>query len=552
MAIEETARRIRILRADVSRKIAAGEVIDRPFSIVREAMDNSLDAHAGSIDVFLEAGGLERIRIADDGDGIRSEDLALCGEAHATSKIVSENDLLSVRSLGFRGEALSSIAACARLEIVSATEDGKAMRLLVQGGKRLALEPSQGRQGTVIDVSELFYNYPARRKFLKSASAETSLCRSAFLDHAVAFPQTAFRLFTDGKLKLFFPAGAHLQRVAQAYGEGESLPMSVLEAAGEGFSFLLAAGDPGVTRKDRKLLQIFVNGRRVWEFSLVQAIGYGYSGSMPGGSFPVAFLFLSVDPHLVDFNIHPAKKEVRIRILAEIRRAVLDALRAHLERIVPIPRREHDPPRPEGSLGFRPAAPEIRPPVLRSEPTDSDLPFRFLGQAFGVFLIVEHGDRLLFLDQHAAHERIRFDRILASQPVVQELLFPIVFDASDEEATRIRAWAPRLKENGIGLLASGRLTFEVTNLRQDFLAMGESVLTDTLKRFHGSEEMLVREMAARAACHGAIKEGEVLDGETARRLIADALRLPEPRCPHGRPIWAEIGKDFLHQEVGRA
>ena len=573
----KTSRRIRILRDDVSRKIAAGEVIDRPFSIVREALDNSLDAHARSIDLFLEAGGLSRIRVADDGDGIRAEDLAVCGEAHATSKIESENDLLSVRSLGFRGEALASIASCARLEIVSAVEDGKAWRLLIQGGKRLALEASQGRKGTRMDVSELFYNYPARRKFLKGASSETALCRSAFLDHAVAFPQTSFRLVQDGTLKFFYPAGTHLERVIQAYGDGRSLPMTALEGAGKGFSFLIAASDSGVTRKDRKLLQVFVNGRRVWEYSLVQAMEYGYAGSMPGGSLPVAFLFLTVDPSLVDFNIHPAKKEVRLRVLAEIRHAVIDALRTHLGRISPIagwstqdhtdgnavrfttpgqgrhalPTEVHHEVHEE-CLRFPSASREEEAPVvIVAGSSGPSMPFRYLGQAFGVFLVVEHGDRLLFLDQHAAHERIRFDRILASRPAVQELLIPIVFDASQEDADRIGHWIPGLKEFGVGIEESGGGSFQISRLRDDLLPFGEADLVETLQGFRGGVEKLVRQIAARAACHGAVKEGEAVDGDTARRLIAEALRLPDARCPHGRHVWTEIGKDQLYKRVER-
>ncbi|HEY9595541.1 MAG TPA: DNA mismatch repair endonuclease MutL, partial [Spirochaetia bacterium] len=259
------SRRIRILRDEVSRKIAAGEVIDRPFSIVRELLDNSIDAGARSIDVYLEGGGLGRVRIVDDGAGMDAEDLALCWLPHATSKIETEDDLLRVASLGFRGEALSSIAICSRLAIVSGRADGEpATRLEVLGGKQVHLGASQGRRGTTVDVSELFFNYPARKKFLRSVSAESGLCRGVFVDRAVAYPSVAFRLFLDSELKLALPPATARERIAAAYRQLLD-PRLLCEGRqdGEGFSVHVVAGQPELRRRDRKLLQGFVNGRRV-------------------------------------------------------------------------------------------------------------------------------------------------------------------------------------------------------------------------------------------------------------------------------------------------
>ena len=214
------SRRIRILREDVANRIAAGEVIDRPLSIVRELLDNAIDAGAASIDVHVEAGGLVRVRVVDDGAGMDRDDLSLCWQPHTTSKIETEDDLLRVTSLGFRGEALSSIALCSRLEVVSKVPgDWPAHRLEVRGGRQTVLETCQGRKGTVIDVSELFFNYPARKKFLRSISAESGLCRTAFLDKAIAHPLISFRLFIDGAMKMSLPAGSVVERIGLAYGE---------------------------------------------------------------------------------------------------------------------------------------------------------------------------------------------------------------------------------------------------------------------------------------------------------------------------------------------
>jgi DNA mismatch repair protein MutL len=278
------SRKIRILRDEVSRKIAAGEVIDRPHSIVRELLDNAIDSGAASIDVFLEAGGLSRVRVVDDGAGMGREDLEVCWKAHATSKIESEDDLLRISTLGFRGEALSSIAVCSRLSIVSSqSADEPACRLEVRGGALQALELSQGKKGTVVDVAELFYNFPARKKFLKSASAESSLCRSVFTDRAISHPSIAFRLFADGEAKLTLPATSPEDRVSLCYaGQLDSRMLAASTSEGRGFRVYVIAGTPELRRRDRKLIQIFVNRRRVSEYSLMQAVEYGFAGFMPG------------------------------------------------------------------------------------------------------------------------------------------------------------------------------------------------------------------------------------------------------------------------------
>ena len=331
------SRRIRILREEVSRKIAAGEVIDRPFSIVRELLDNAIDAGARSVDVSLEGGGLTRVRVVDDGAGMGSDDLALCGQPHATSKIETEDDLLRATSLGFRGEALSSIALCSRLVMVSCSDPrGPACRLEVQGGRRIALEPAQGRRGTVVDVSELFFNYPARRKFLKSASAEAGLCRSIVVDRAAAHPDIAFRLFSDEQVRLSLPPASPVARIAQSHDLDPRL-LAESSESGDGFTVSVIAGSPELRRRDRRLLQCFVNRRRVTEFALLQAVEFGFSGYMPGGWHPAAFVFVQIDPSLADFNIHPAKKEVRFRSLPDVHRAVVAAVRKMLEPRAPVP-----------------------------------------------------------------------------------------------------------------------------------------------------------------------------------------------------------------------
>jgi DNA mismatch repair protein MutL len=560
------SRRIAILREDVSRKIAAGEVIDRPLSIVRELLDNSLDAGAGSVEVHLESGGLDRVRVVDDGAGMDADDLSRSWLPHATSKIETEEDLLKVTSLGFRGEALSSMATASRLEIVSCTPGGVAHRLVVRGGKQELLEPCHGRPGTIVDVSELFFNYPARKKFLRSPSAEAGLCRSVFLDRASAFAGVAFRLFADGALRLSLPAADHVQRISLCHDLDPRL-LGTAEARGQGFTVRLVAASPDGRRTDRRLVQAFVNNRRVQEFALVQAVEFGFQGFLPGGYHPVAFVFVDIDPSLVDFNIHPAKKEVRFRNLPEVHRAVVSATRMFLAGRASIPvardeppielgKQRHDArqdalPFPSPRQSSPPAAVYPLPEHPPAELPRTDAGIRYLGQAFGVFIVCELPDRLLLLDQHAVHERLIFERLRQQRPPVQDLLFPLAFDASADEDSRLAEREGELAEMGIVVRRSGARTWEVVGVSAGLVPLPADGLVEALRQACGRESEWRDAVLRTAACRLAIKEGDPVDAVTAVELARGALELDPPRCPHGRPLWHEIGRDRLYQLVDR-
>ena len=575
--LNNPSRRIRILRDEVSRKIAAGEVIDRPFSIVRELLDNALDAGAGSVEVYLEQGGLARVRVVDDGAGMSAEDLELCWQPHATSKIETEDDLLTASSLGFRGEALSSIALCSHLVITSCPDPaGPGHTLEVHGGRLRSLERSQARRGTSVDVSELFFNFPARRKFLRSPSAESGLCRSILVDRACAYPSVSFRLFADGQPRLSLPPAAVVDRLAQCYEQqADARLLSEGIETGEGFTVRVVAGSPDLRRRDRKLLQCFVNHRRVTEYSLLQAAEYGFSGYVPGGWHPAAFVFVDIDPSLVDFNIHPAKKEVRFRNLPDVHRATVAAVKKVLEPRGPTGQDSAGPrraapgviaPDPPGAAAA--GAPWQGPARRYAGPGQSfDLPYapdaagppgssgqdadgiRFLGQAFGVFLLFELPGRLLMLDQHAAHEKILFERMSARTPAMQDLLFPLCFDVTDDEERRLSALGSELEAAGIRLHRAGARSMELTALAADLKPLPEGALVEMIRGIGGGEWR--RDLLAAAACRLAIKEGDRVDPVTARELCALALRLPVPRCPHGRPIWYELDQKTLLRLVDR-
>ncbi|MFW6329235.1 MAG: DNA mismatch repair endonuclease MutL, partial [Alkalispirochaetaceae bacterium] len=281
---------VAVLPESVARRIAAGEVIERPASVVRELLDNSIDAGAASVTVEIRSGGLESIRVDDDGAGMSRDDLELCWKPHATSKISRAEDLTHCRTLGFRGEALSSVAAVSRLEIRSRQAGAEAgHRLLVSNNRLEALEPAATSPGTTVAVDGLFYNLPGRKRFLKTPRSEAQQIRKVILEKALPQPEIRFRLIADGKEQLLLPAGSLEERAGALFGD-KVAPQSIhrLEGSGEGFSLTVLAADPSQVRRDRKQIYTFVNGRRLREYALLQAVDYAFTDTMHGGLYPYA------------------------------------------------------------------------------------------------------------------------------------------------------------------------------------------------------------------------------------------------------------------------
>jgi DNA mismatch repair protein MutL len=597
------SRRIHILRGEVAKKIAAGEVIDRPFSVLRELIDNAIDAGASSIEVRIEGGGTSLIQVRDNGDGMSGEDLELCWQSHATSKISHEDDLLKVRTLGFRGEALASISAVSRLEIVSRRRDDEHARsVTLEGGSSPRYGTPSADTGTRVSVRNLFFNLPARRKFIKSPGAETRLCRTVLLEKAVAHPGVEFRFFTDGTPRDLLPAVENrslLARIAELYPA--QCPRELLRevrGAGEGFMFTAVIGIPPLHRSDRKFMHIYCNTRRINEFSLIHAAEYAMSDLLPGGTYPVAFVFLEVDPAEVDFNIHPAKREARFTRPDMIHRAVREAIQGELRQFV-----EAEPEAfadPGGVLDFHRGNPGDQglgtPPSRRAafdyhsqfdrrhgenEPVTAERPpapssasfapgphrdreesaeylnrpasippYRYLGQVFSLFLAVEMGDSLYMIDMHAAHERILFEAFRASKPR-EELLIPILIENDDPLLSgRCTELAAELKTIGFDARASENGDLEITAV-PGALRGTEGMLRQLLGDLGASVKDLETRLYENMACRSAVKDGDVVDADTARFIIEESWRLPVKRCPHGRPIWFRLTRDELFQLVGR-
>lgn len=620
-------RDIKLLNAETARKIAAGEVIDRPASIIRETLDNSVDSGATQINVEIDGGGIDRIRVQDNGCGISKENLLMAARPHATSKISADTDLLNLTTLGFRGEALASIAAVSRLTITSGEWK---MRCSITEDH--ILEPCAAVEGTIVCAENLFENFPARRQFLKRPASETKMCRQTFLEKALPRPDIAFRLTVDGQIRNDFRAGQTLKERFCAALDIQQSPDLFYEIKGKGadFSFSLVIGDPCVARQDRKDIYIYVNGRRIAEYSLVQAIEYGTQGYFPNGTHPAAALYAQVRPDMVDFNIHPAKKEARFKDIAGLHHEVSSSLREFFRALSVkqmksgLDGTESQPqndlafeqesfasqafssPRSAASLadladlaggasapqswpgnnssGAQPwsgspsygagRAPRIaeRPQNLRvaSPAAVSGSPdvsgaapswafdqssgaadFRYIGRALGTFIIVEKNKALYFVDQHAAHERYLFDKIMNGQEQRQPLLVPEKIELeSIEDDQYMESIADGLNRYGFECQRTGDAQWTFTSFNSMWKG-GIIELKKLIFEKHVEPKELIRKIAAMAACRSAVKDGDVIDDAAAIDLVKKAFDLPDPHCPHGRPCWTVVTKEKLFELVKR-
>lgn len=584
--------KIRLLPPETSRLIAAGEVIDRPAAVLREFLDNGIDSGAQEISVEIEGGGIDLVRVVDDGSGMGAEDLELSILPHATSKIRQANDLLTSLTLGFRGEALASVAVAAQLELTSREEASpEGYRLTVGPGRDARIQAVTARKGTTAQSSRLFEDYPARKQFLKRAQAESSLCRQIFQDKAAAHPALAFRFSSDGRSAYILPAASPEDRILALYPELPPGLIHRIRFSGPHCEGSVILAGPAFYRPDRRLMQAFVNRRRVTDQGLLQALDYAFTGFLPGGAHPAAFLFAEVDPAWVDFNIHPAKRELRFKDQASLRSAFVESIKTFL---LELSRREPEQTRPsvEGELDLSSPAwgpsragawdnleglrervggiAEVRSQTPGQEPGQAGLAstpeaITYLGKALGLFLVVESRGALYLIDQHAAHERLLFDEYMATSPAAQDLLVPAVYEPEDDaEAERLELAAPELGSLGFGLEKEGKswlITALPSPLDKDPVGAVREILVSLCPQKEdgeaggrGAREQIrgARSAAlATAACRAAVKDGDELEPEAGLELARRALALPEPRCPHGRPIWVRLSREELFRLVRR-
>jgi DNA mismatch repair protein MutL len=609
---ENNSGRIKVLPPQEARRIAAGEVVDRPAALVREFLDNAIDARSLNIEVSIEEGGCKKVEVADDGEGMNREDLGLCSLAHATSKIRSLDDLDFAHTLGFRGEALAAAAAVARLEIISSTDGKEAWRLDTGPGdsRPQQLEQTRRTKGVTARTLNLFESIPARKRFLKREGSEAALCRQAFIDKALAFPAINFRFIQDGKLKDFFPAvSSKKERFAAALLKpDEEKFLHEINVTGTGFNAAVVIGGSEIFRNDKRQMYVFANGRRVQDYSLVQAMEYGAQGWFPNGTHPVGAVYVEIEPALADFNIHPAKREVRFRDPGAIHHAVSGGLRnffhsyylknsrggtetqreeefkftyntqnrksgqnhinrqnqtdrtdikttqQNLENLLKAARDKNE------NIAHNDKTSASSSPLENSSADEAvyeeahfaaHFAARYAGRLFGLFILIELGDKLYIIDQHAAHERILYNRFL-SQPVPkQELLAPIPFRTdSDDEDNFLEAKQDDLKRLGIDIERDGD-GWRIEALPADWRC-GDTETVKEILELRTAGENIAERWAATFCCRAAIKDGDYPDDETAFALGKEALMLPDPRCPHGRPVWTEISREALFKAVRRS
>ncbi len=570
---------IKLLDPRVISQIAAGEVVERPSSVVKELVENSLDAGSTQIIVEVAGSGLNLIRVVDNGTGIPADEVELAFERHATSKITALSDLDSISSLGFRGEALPSIASVAQVEMLTCARGETTGIYLRLDDGAVAERQKQGRaQGTTVTVRNLFRKVPARLKFLKSAVTENRHMAEVVTQYALAFPGVRFTLSIDGKVLLRSPgSGQLLDTVVEVYGL--EIARNMLELGGQpgewgasspGSGSTVVTGltrSPTVSRGSRDGLSFFVNRRWVSSRLLGKAVEDAYHGLLMQGKYPVAVIHISIPPAEVDVNIHPTKREVRFRDEHAVFGAVQRTVRRSLISLTPVPRIEESTvayaaPRPTGEVSWEslvagsnrtsspaasaslPQTPLVALPVLR-----------VLGQLAGSYIVAEGPDGLYLIDQHAAHERILFERVMEQRSrrgvEVQGLLEPATLEIEPKQAGAMQWHIERLAEFGFAIEPFGERTYLVRAIpamlhQKDWAGAIREVLDSS----SGSDA--AERLAMSIACHSAVRAGQVMSTEEMRGLVRDLEQVKVPHtCPHGRPTMIQLSLARISRDFGR-
>jgi DNA mismatch repair protein MutL len=589
---------IRILASDVASQIAAGEVIERPASVVKELLENSLDAGARTVTIAIEEAGKKLIEVADDGVGIPSGELELAVSRHATSKLVRSEDLFSISTLGFRGEALASIGSVSRMTVTSCVANEKeGARLKVEGGVHGRPTKVGTTVGTTIRVEDLFYNVPARLKFLKSDVTERRAIDLLVTRYALAYPDKRFKL-SEGRNTSLQTSGDGDPRAILAALYGVDVAKQMLEVMAEEEDYRLNGfvSPISLTRSNRKEITFFINGRWVHDVALNTALLQAYHTLLMVGRYPLTALFIEMNPEEVDVNVHPAKAEVRFRepdkIFSFVQRSVRKALLAYspVPNVAPslwgLTRTAAGPTESRSSVGLEwaiahdesignrdqrleissevPAA-DVRSPKFTADTSAgvvNRIPLlRLIGQIGGAYLVAEGPDGLYLIDQHAAHERVLFEKLLAQRETnkiaSQSLLTPVVVTIPPQAAQLLITQLPVLQHFGFDVEEFGPNTFQVRGVPALFAGSDPSAaLRALVEDFEEDETPLQHEiekkLAARVCKRMAVKAGQALSNEEQRALINDLEACDSPRtCPHGRPTMIHLSVDMLERQFGR-
>ena len=564
----EPGQRITILPAAVADGIAAGEVVDRPAAVVKELAENAIDAGAARIDIRVEAAGQGLIEVVDDGQGMQPADLPVAFARHATSKLRALEELRTIRTLGFRGEALASIAAVAQVEAVSRRRDGgEGFRVRIRGGELLTAEPVGCPNGTRVTVEQLFFNTPARLKFLKQPATENAVISRLVGELALGNPTIAFSLQVDRRRVIETPGTGDLRATFAAVYDSETAT-AMLSIDESGVHGLISP--PALHRGTRDHVVVLVNGRRIQHRNLVFAIEQAYRGLREPDRFPLAVLNVLVDPAEVDVNVHPTKREVRFRnegaVFAALERACYRALRQsplyelqasaggpmlELRELTPHPERLKRSPGTDAPLAWADG------PAPRGGREDGPRlpPLAYVGQLLNGYLVAEAPYAVVLIDQHAAHERVLFDRILqrleGGEPASQLLLIPHDLDVAPSQLAAFQQQESWLETLGFEGELFGPHTIRLRAAPSDMPeGRVERVLGLLLTDLAGERtpDRRLRETAALIACHSAVRFGDAMSPEAARQLLSSLAVTEEPiSCPHGRPTTLILPDDQLRR-----
>jgi DNA mismatch repair protein MutL len=567
---------IQILAPEVASQIAAGEVVERPASVVKELVENSLDAGATQISINIKSAGKRLIEVADNGSGISAKELPLTISRHATSKLSTAEDLFHIHTLGFRGEALASIGSVSHMTITSrALDSDKGAKLKVAGGSLSAVEPAGTPVGTVIRVADLFFNVPARLKFLKTDITERRHIDEFVTRYALAYPEVRFQLRQDDRVTVQ-TSGSGDRREVLASLYSVDLAEQMLEVLAE-YELLSITGFTSAlshTRSNRREITFFINGRWVQDSALAAAVVQAYHTYLMVGRYPQTVLFVKMPPEMVDVNVHPTKAEVRFRerdqVFSAVQRATRRALLAH----TPVPGMGLETQgNPVDDYRFTRANPfslrvdqEVQQSEITWEPdrkgaSTTGVPLlRLVGQIAAAYLVAEGPDGLYLVDQHAAHERVLFEHYLNQRQEAvpsQTLLEPAVVEFSASDARLVSAQLPLLKDLGFQVEAFGMHTFLVRSIPQILSGITPAAALRVLvEDFEEDETPLQAEqeakIIARICKRAAVKAGQVLSADEQRALLTDLENCQAPRtCPHGRPTMIHLSVDLLERQFGR-
>lgn len=598
---------IHVLPPEVASQIAAGEVVERPASVVKELLENALDAGADHVRIQVEGAGQRLIEVADNGSGIAPGELPIAVERHATSKLSSASDLFHIITLGFRGEALASIGSISRLTLTSrVAQEESGERLVVEGGNAAPVQQVGAPAGTIVRVENLFYNVPARRKFLKADVTERRQIDTLVTRYALAYPHVRFHLIQEGRPSLQTSGNGDRREVLAAL-YGVDIARQMLEVLFEEDDLKITGftSPTSLTRSNRREITFFVNGRPVQDVSLATALIQAYHTLLMVGRFPMAVLFIELPPEAVDVNVHPTKAEVRFRESDRVFRAVQRAVRRAILAHTPVPQlgeglhwsptggdfpkedidaqadfkrwmfgddETSEPgssPSPVEEVASSDEATGAEPGQTSVQPDQAPLLagrvplLRLVGQIASAYLVAEGPDGLYLVDQHAAHERVLFEKFMAalaaggSHLPAQALLQPAAVDLPPASARLLAEQLPVLTQLGFQVEPFGPGTFLVRAIPALLSGLDPgAALRVLVEDFEEDETPLGSQVEARIIARvckrAAVKAGQTLSPEEQRALLSDLENCRSPRtCPHGRPTMIHLSVDLLERQFGR-